>query len=192
MVFFFFASQFNDRKKKLRPFHAVTALFAEYDRKSFSGVPPSWKSEQLVKPQRWLLSKGGLRVWKLRCADGQLAGHAQHKGYGARWLMLGRTGDISLIELTGIIYGHFRTSTRAPSWALLWAVLSYVHILVQNRKSHSSRSAESPQNHQSKSFLTIQTSSWGVLYCSFNSYLTIINIIYIWCNDSTSMLRKPG
>lgn len=99
--------------------------------------------------------QGRLRVWKLRCADGQLAGNAQHKGYGARWLMLGRAGEISLIELAGIIYGHFRTGTRAPSWLLLWAVLSYVHTLAQKRKSHSPWFAKSPQYHQSKSFLTI-------------------------------------
>jgi len=93
----------------------VTDLFTEYDGKSFSGVTPSWKLEQPIKPQRRLLSEGGFGVWNLRCADGQLAGHAQHKGYGARWLMLGSAGEISLIELIGIFYGHFRAGTRAPS-----------------------------------------------------------------------------
>jgi len=58
--------------------------------------------------------KEDLGIWELRGTAGQLAGHAQHKGNGARWLMLGKAGEISLIELPGIIYSHFRIGVRAP------------------------------------------------------------------------------
>lgn len=72
-----------------------------------------------------------------RCTDGRLAGHAQHKGCGARWLMLGRAGEISLIELAGIIYGHFRSGTRArTSIALSCSVICRVLLRKQNHIHH--------------------------------------------------------
>lgn len=50
LLFFLFAPQFNNRKKRWQPFHAVIAFSTEYDGNGFSGVTPSRKPEQLFKP----------------------------------------------------------------------------------------------------------------------------------------------
>lgn len=53
------------------------------------------------------VAQGSWGVW-MGCADGQLAGQAQH-----RWLMWGGAGHSSVAELPGTAHGHSRTATRA-------------------------------------------------------------------------------
>lgn len=146
----------------------LTALFMESDGKNFSGLAPSWRSEHLQAP-RQLLSKGALEAEPRRCSAGWSCTAQRLCGQMAD---VRRAGEISLTERAGsitVISGQARGHHRECCSELFY------HVCIPSlRKSRSLLLAKSPHYHQSKPFLTVQITFWGILYYSFNSYLTII------------------
>lgn len=126
----------------------------------------------ISKPQRRLLSKGALEAEPCRCSAGWSCTAQRLRGQMAD---VRRAGGISLTELAGsiaVISGQARGQHHECCSEL------FCHVCIPLlRRSHSLLLAKSPRYHQSKPFLTVQITFLGILYYSFNSYLTI-NIIY--------------